>query len=87
MEDRRREKEQAVKLRNMKEGWRVEDQMFRWATNAGMKEREKGRSKELKKLKERWEEEDIEKEREREVDERRRTWKWEMNNPRDFSGI
>ena len=65
----------------------MENQMFRWATNAGMKEREKGRSKELKKLKERWEEEDIEKEREREVDERRRAWKWEMNNPGDFSGI
>ena len=41
----------------------------------------------VEKLKERWEEEDIEKEREREVDERRGAWKWEMNNPGDFSGI
>ena len=85
MEDRRRDKERSAILKKLKEGWDVEDQVFQ-VDRAMQTERDRKRQKELRKMKERWEEEDKERETEREADESRRAWKWEMKNPGEFSG-
>ena len=84
IEDRRRDKERSAKLKNLKEGWDVEDQVFQ-VDRAGTIERKRKRQEEMRKMEERWEEEDKEMETEREVDESRRAWKWEMKNPGEFS--
>ena len=85
IEDERRDGERCAKLKSLKEEWDVEDQVFQ-LDRAGKEDRERKRQKEMGKMEERWDEEDKSRETEREVDERRRAWKWEMKNPGEFSG-